>query len=115
MPTYGYRCESGHEFEVFQSMSEAPRTECQECGKPVRRIFYPVGIVFKGPGFYKTDSRGSSSSTNPAPAAGAAGSGSEATADKPDSPATTEKKAEPKAEKKAESKPASGSGTNKSA
>lgn len=58
MPTYGYRCEAnGHQFEVFQSMTDDPLSKCQICGSPVRRIFYPVGIVFKGPGFYKTDSR----------------------------------------------------------
>jgi putative FmdB family regulatory protein len=64
MPTYGYRCEKGHEFEVFQSMSDAPLVKCTVCKAPVRRIFYPVGIVFKGPGFYKTDSRGSSASSD---------------------------------------------------
>ena len=66
MPTYGYRCDKGHEFEVFQGISEDPLTDCQVCAAPVRRIFYPVGIVYKGPGFYKTDSRGSSSSSTPA-------------------------------------------------
>ncbi|MEA2682487.1 MAG: hypothetical protein QOK05_815 [Chloroflexota bacterium] len=66
MPTYGYRCEkNGHEFEVFQSMTDEPLKKCTICGSPVRRIFYPVGIVFKGPGFYKTDSRGGSSATTP--------------------------------------------------
>ena len=64
MPTYGYRCEkNGHEFEVFQGMTDPPLKRCTVCGSKVRRIFYPVGIVFKGPGFYKTDSRGGSSST----------------------------------------------------
>ncbi|HEV3235231.1 MAG TPA: FmdB family zinc ribbon protein [Candidatus Dormibacteraeota bacterium] len=65
MPTYGYRCEkNGHEFEVVQGINEPPLTRCKICGSKVRRIFYPVGIVFKGPGFYKTDSRGSSSITS---------------------------------------------------
>lgn len=62
MPTYGYRCEkNGHEFEVVQSINDDPIKKCQVCGAAVRRIFYPVGIVFKGQGFYKTDNRGSSS------------------------------------------------------
>jgi putative FmdB family regulatory protein len=62
MPTYGYRCEkNGHEFEVVQGINDPPLTRCRVCGSKVRRIFYPVGIVFKGPGFYKTDSRESSS------------------------------------------------------
>lgn len=60
MPTYGYRCKNGHEFEVVQSFSEAPLKRCKICGSKVSRIFYPVGIVFKGPGFYATDNRGGS-------------------------------------------------------
>src|SRR5258708_22278380 len=60
MATYGYRCKNGHEFEVVQSFSEAPLKRCQICGSKVSRIFYPVGIVFKGPGFYATDNRGGS-------------------------------------------------------
>ena len=64
MPTYGYRCDKGHEFEIVQGIRDDPLTTCQVCGAPVRRIFYPVGIVFKGPGFYKTDSRGGSSSSS---------------------------------------------------
>lgn len=72
MPTYGYRCKkNGHEVETVQGINDAPLTRCEVCGAPVTRIFYPVGIVFKGPGFYKTDSRGNS----PIPTA-AAGSNS---------------------------------------
>ena len=66
MPTYGYRCEEGHEFEAFQGINDDPLKQCEMCSAPVRRIFYPVGIVFKGSGFYKTDSRGSSSISSPA-------------------------------------------------
>jgi putative FmdB family regulatory protein len=61
MPVYGYRCSRGHHFEVQQRITEAPLTQCPECGAPVTRVFYPVGIIFKGGGFYKTDSRGASS------------------------------------------------------
>jgi len=70
VPTYGYRCEKGHEFDVFQRMSDDPVAECPSCGSRGRRLFFPAGIVFKGSGFYKTDSRksggseGSSSSTS---------------------------------------------------
>ena len=69
MPIYGYRCTRGHQFEVQQRITEPPQTQCPECGAPVTRVFYPVGIIFKGGGFYKTDSRGSSSdgSITPAP------------------------------------------------
>ena len=64
MPTYQYACtnpEGKHEFEVVQSFSDAPVTECPECGAPVRKVFRSVGVVFKGSGFYRTDSRKSSS------------------------------------------------------
>lgn len=61
MPVYGYRCSRGHHFEVTQRITDAPLTQCPDCGAPVTRVFYPVGIVFKGTGFYKTDSRGASS------------------------------------------------------
>jgi putative FmdB family regulatory protein len=68
MPVYGYRCSRGHHFEVQQRITEPPLTQCPECGAPVTRVFYPVGIIFKGGGFYKTDSRGSSSDGSITPA-----------------------------------------------
>jgi putative FmdB family regulatory protein len=55
MPIYEYRCSNGHEFEVFQSMSEDPVSLCRECGAPVERVFHPVAVHFKGSGFYTTD------------------------------------------------------------
>jgi putative FmdB family regulatory protein len=57
VPTYGYRCENGHEFDVLQRMSDEPVADCPRCGTRGRRLFFPAGIVFKGSGFYKTDSR----------------------------------------------------------
>ncbi|MGH9036375.1 MAG: FmdB family zinc ribbon protein [Acidimicrobiia bacterium] len=60
MPTYEYRCTAcGQHVEVVQSFSDDPLTECGVCGGELRKVFAPVGIVFKGSGFYKTDSRGS--------------------------------------------------------
>ncbi len=60
MPTYEYECrECGHRFEVNQRISEEPLTECEICGGPLRKLFHPVGIAFKGSGFYVNDSRGS--------------------------------------------------------
>jgi len=60
MPTYEYACTNcAHHVEVVQSMSDAPLTECAECGGRLRKVFSPIGIVFKGSGFYKTDSRSS--------------------------------------------------------
>jgi putative FmdB family regulatory protein len=55
MPIYEYKCENGHVFDTIQKMSDDPLTECVECGAPVRKILQPVGISFKGSGFYSTD------------------------------------------------------------
>ena len=60
MPTYQYVCanpEDKHEFEVVQSFSDPSVTECPQCGSPVRKVYGSVGVVFKGSGFYRTDSR----------------------------------------------------------
>lgn len=58
MPTYAYRGSAcTHEFETVQKFVDAPLTECIECGGPVRRVFHPVGVVFKGSGWYINDSR----------------------------------------------------------
>ena len=55
MPIYEYRCRNGHQFEVFQAISDEPVSACQECGEPVERVFHPVAVHFKGSGFYTTD------------------------------------------------------------
>jgi putative FmdB family regulatory protein len=55
MPIYEYKCENGHVFDVMQKMSDEPMTECIECGALVRKVLQPVGISFKGSGFYSTD------------------------------------------------------------
>jgi putative FmdB family regulatory protein len=55
MPTYEYRCERGHTFEVIQRMTDDPLTVCDEHGTPVQRVFHPVAVHFKGSGFYNTD------------------------------------------------------------
>ncbi|MGD9986086.1 FmdB family zinc ribbon protein [Pseudonocardia sp.] len=60
MPTYQYACTAcDHRFEAVQSFSDDSLTVCPECGGPLRKVFSSVGIVFKGSGFYRTDSRGS--------------------------------------------------------
>ena len=69
MPTYQYACtnpEAKHEFEVVQSFSDAPVSECPECGAPVRKVYGSVGVVFKGSGFYRTDSRKTASTSEKA-------------------------------------------------
>ena len=55
MPIYEYKCDNGHLFDVMQRISDDPLTECVECGAPVRKVLHPVGISFKGSGFYSTD------------------------------------------------------------
>lgn len=56
MPIYGYRCsQCGHELEVLQSMSAEPLRVCPECGGSLTKLLYPVGVQFKGSGFYSTD------------------------------------------------------------
>ncbi len=55
MPIYEYKCDNGHVFDVMQKLSEDPLTSCVECGAPVRKVLHPVGISFKGSGFYSTD------------------------------------------------------------
>jgi putative FmdB family regulatory protein len=55
MPTYEYRCDNGHTFEVMQRMTDPPVTTCELCGAPVQRVFHPIAVHFKGKGFYNTD------------------------------------------------------------
>ena len=67
MPTYQYACtECGHAFEEFQSFSDDALTECPSCSGRLRKVFNAVGVVFKGSGFYRTDSRAGGSSTDTA-------------------------------------------------
>ena len=61
MPTYEYACTAcGHRLEAVQSFTDDPLTECPECGGALRKVYGAVGIVLKGSGFYKTDSRAAS-------------------------------------------------------
>lgn len=89
MPTYQYACTAcEHRFEAVQSFSDASLTECPECSGKLRKLFGAVGVVFKGSGFYRTDSRsGSSKSTS--------------------STATTAASSSSSSDKKSDSKPAS--------
>jgi len=71
VPTYAYACKDcGHAFDIVQSFSDSSLTSCPECQGTLRKKFNSVGVVFKGSGFYRTDSRDSKgSSVSPAPAA----------------------------------------------
>lgn len=65
MPTYAYACtECGHRFDAVQAFTDATLTECPECTGRLRKLFSSVGIVFKGSGFYRTDSRKAASSAD---------------------------------------------------
>ena len=67
MPTYQYACtECGHAFEQVQSFSDDALTVCPVCSGRLRKVFNAVGVVFKGSGFYRTDSRAGSSASVPA-------------------------------------------------
>jgi len=86
MPTYTYQCDScGHGFEAVQRFADEPLSECPQCGASIRRVIQPVGVVFKGSGWYITDSRPKSSGEggDSAPAA--------KTKDKADTPAMADK------------------------
>ncbi|MDX3117513.1 MULTISPECIES: FmdB family zinc ribbon protein [Streptomyces] len=66
MPTYQYQCtECGEGLEAVQKFTDDALTECPSCGGRLKKVFSAVGIVFKGSGFYRNDSRGSSSSSSP--------------------------------------------------
>ena len=85
MPTYQYVCtnpDGKHEFELVQSFTDAPASECPVCGSPVRKVYGSVGVVFKGSGFYRTDSRAGASKGESSGAAKepASGNGSSAPA-----------------------------------
>jgi putative FmdB family regulatory protein len=67
VPTYSYACqECGHAFDIRQSFTDDSLTVCPECGGRLRKVFSAVGVVFKGGGFYRTDSRSGSSASVPA-------------------------------------------------
>jgi putative FmdB family regulatory protein len=102
VPTYQYACtECGHAFEQVQSFSDDALTTCPECTGRLRKVFNAVGVVFKGSGFYRTDSRANGSSSE------SAGSGSSSASD-----TKTETKTETKSGTKTETKSGSGSGSN---
>lgn len=90
MPTYQYRCtECATELEVVQRFSDEPLSECPECGASLRKVYSAVGVVFKGSGFYATDSRKTSKATSPAKPAESAKSEKKPAADTTASTAST--------------------------
>ncbi len=97
MPTYEYVCKTcGNRFEVWQKMTDEPLTECPNCHSEIHRVLFPAGVVFKGSGFYSTDSRGHKSGGEPAAASTSESSGE----------TSGESKTESKTETKTETVPA---------
>jgi putative FmdB family regulatory protein len=108
MPTYGYECRScGRGFEAFQRITDDSLTTCEVCGGELKKKIYPVGIVFKGSGFYVNDYASKKAAADePAPATAEAKS-TDASAPASDTPAAEVKAPETKpAETKVEAAPA---------
>ncbi|GAB4589103.1 FmdB family zinc ribbon protein [Nocardia sp. IFM 10818] len=84
MPTYSYACtECDNKFDIVQSFSDDALTTCPQCSGKLRKLFNSVGIVFKGSGFYRTDSRNGSTSAEPAKPSTSDGANSASSASTP--------------------------------
>ena len=94
MPTYSYHCDAcGHDFDAVQRFSEDALTECPVCSGAIRRVIQPVGVVFKGSGWYINDSRPKSSGDGDSSSGSASKADSTSTSDsasKSESPAKSE-------------------------
>ena len=107
MPTYGYRCGNcGHQFEILQRMSDEPLKTCPKCQGKLSKVLYPVGISFKGSGFYTTD-YGSGKDTGKSSSNGVAPSKDSSSESKPEtkSESSSDSKSESKSDAKPQSKP----------
>lgn len=115
MPTYAYACrDCGHDLEVVQSFTDDALTECPECGGSLRKKFHAVGIAFKGSGFYKNDSRGSSKRSGDGGSSSSSDSSS-STSSSSESKSTESKSSEKKSpDKKGSEKKGSDSSSSKS-
>ncbi|HET8594557.1 MAG TPA: FmdB family zinc ribbon protein [Intrasporangium sp.] len=91
MPTYSYACRScDHAFDIRQSFSDDPLVKCPECGElQLRKVIHPVGIAFKGSGFYRTDSKAQAKSTSTSASSSESGSGSSSSSESSGSSASS--------------------------
>jgi putative FmdB family regulatory protein len=90
MPTYQYACtnpEDRHDFEIVQSFTDAPVSACPQCGAPVRKVYGSVGVVFKGSGFYHTDSRKAATASESSSANGSSSTKKESSSTSSSTPA----------------------------
>jgi putative FmdB family regulatory protein len=111
VPTYQYACtECGEPVEAVQKFTDDPLTVCTNCGGRLRKVYSPVGIVFKGSGFYRTDSRKAPVATEDAgsKAAKSNGSGEGSAGDKKDAPASGSSESKPDGKKASDGKKKSG-------
>ena len=107
MPTYQYACTAcGEQLEVVQSFTDAALTECPSCSGTLRKVFSAVGVVFKGSGFYKTDSRSSASAEKSEKKPAEPAAKSDTAAPKTDSASKGDSGAKPSTPAKASSTPA---------
>ena len=114
MPTYEYECTvCGQHIEVFQRFSEDPLTTCGVCGGKLRKVFHPAGIVFKGSGFYATDSRAKASSGAASTKDSDGGSSSSGATSSDSEGGSTSKKADGGSSSKASNDKASTTGSKK--
>jgi putative FmdB family regulatory protein len=108
VPTYQYACTAcGHRFEAVQSFSDSSLTNCPECAGRLRKVFSSVGIVFKGSGFYRTDSRSGGSGTD--------STKEKVSADSTTSGGTSDTKPAESSPKKSDPKPAAAASSTSSA
>jgi putative FmdB family regulatory protein len=111
MPTYGYRCGNcGHQFEIVQRISDEPLKTCPTCQGKLSKVLYPVGISFKGSGFYTTDYKGAgkdSAASSNGSVSSSEGSGE--TKPEAKSESKTDAKSESRSESKADTKTEKGS------
>src|SRR3954467_6067725 len=116
MPTYEYACKScGQHLEIVQSFKDEPLRVCPNCDGELRKVFSPIGITFKGSGFYKTDSRSSSSSSSKSKSESSESSSSSGSSDSGSSSSTKSDSSKSDSSKSDSSSSSSSAGSGKAA